>query len=210
MAQTKEEKDAAAEQASLFGELEQNDVKVADDKAAEMKENILKARAGGNYLGIGIHDVFIQSVELFKANSGTLGIRFNLENEDGKNDVAMWLSEGALPYTIENVSRLVVHNTPEDKKADARNFMSNIVSAKDLFEVAKEKLTDGVAVLSIREAKDGSTYKDKDGNDKPSLDKNLLSYRPKESPAQAVTSVMGGGTAVTPPKDGEKKLDIPF
>ena len=206
MAQTEEEKKAAAEQASLFGELEANDVKVADDAAATMKENILKARAGGAYLGIGIHDVFIQSVELFKANSGTLGIRFNLENEDGKNDVAMWLSEAALPYTIENVSRLVVHNTPEDKKADARNFMSNIVSAKQLFEVAKEKLTDGVAVLSIREAKDGSVYKDKDGNEKPSLDKNLLSYKPKETPVQSTVAKAGGGESLTP----KEKLEIPF
>ncbi len=177
MAQTEDEKKAAAEQTSLLEELKTNDVKVAADKAAEMKENILKARAGGNYLGVGIHDVFIQSIELFKANSGTLGIRFNLENEDGKNDVAMWLSENALPYTIENVSRLVVHNTPEDKKEEARNFMSNIVSAKELFEVAQKKLVDGVGVLSIREAKDGSTYKDKDGNDKPSLEKNLLRGR---------------------------------
>lgn len=202
MAQTEDEK----LQASLFDELKASDTKVSNDKAATMKENILKARAGGSYLGIGIHDVFIQSIELFKANSGTLGIRFNVENEDGKNDATFWLSEAALPYTIENVSRLIVHNTAEDKKAEARNFMSNIVSAKELFEVAKAKLVDGVAVLSIRESKT-QTYTDaKTGEVKASLEKSLLSYRPKADAQQKVTEVMGGGT----PVDDKIKLDIPF
>lgn len=202
MAQTEEEK----LQASLFGELEKSDVKVASDKAAEMKENILKARAGGSYLGLGIHDVFIQSVELIKANSGTIGMRFNVENPDGKNDATFWLSEAALPYTIENVSRLVVHNTPEEKKDDARNFMSNIVSAKEVFEIAKAKLTGGVAVLSVRESKT-QTYTDtKTGEIKPSLEKNLLSYRPKEDTQQSAAKAMGGGA----PVDDKTKIDIPF
>ena len=202
MAQTEDEK----LQASLFDELKKDDVKVADDKAATMKENILKARAGGNYLGIGIHDVFIESIELIKANSGTLGMRFNVENEDGKNDATFWLSEAALPYTIENVSRLIVHNTAEDKKAEARNFMSNIVSAKELFEVSQAKLVGGVAVLSVRESKT-QTYTDaKTGEVKASLEKNLLSYKPKADAQQAVVKEMGGGTVV----DDKTKLDIPF
>lgn len=205
MAQTEDEKKLAAEQASLFGELETNDIKVEKDAAEKMKDNILKAREGGAYLGVGNHDVFIQSVELFKANSGTLGIRFNVESEDGRNDATFWLSEGALPYTIENVSRLVVHNTPEDKKADARNFMSNIVSAKEVFEIAKEKLTDGVGVLVIKESKT-QTYTDKNGEIKPSLEKSLQTWKPKDEVQQAVAKEMGGGT----PVDAKTKLDIPF
>jgi hypothetical protein len=200
MAQTEEEK----LQANLFGELEKNDITVSGDAAEKMKENIVNSK-GGSYLGLGIHDVFIEAVELFQANSGTLGIRFSVENENGKNDATFWLSEAALTYTIENVSRLVVHNTAEDKKADARNFMSNIVSAKQLFEVAKEKLTGGVAVLSIRESKT-QTYTDKEGVVKPSLDKQLLSYRPKADVQQAAVAVAGGGT----PVDQKTKLDIPF
>ena len=200
MAQTEEEK----LQQDLFGELEKTDITVSGDAAEKMKENIVNSK-GGSYLGLGIHDVFIETVELFKANSGTLGIRFSVENEDGKNDATFWLSENALPYTIENVSRLVVHNTAEDKKADARNFMSNIVSAKQLFEVAKEKLTGGVAVLSVRESKT-QTYTDKEGVVKPSLEKSLLSYRPKADVQQATAEVIGGGTPATP----KEKLDIPF
>jgi hypothetical protein len=202
MAQTEEEK----LQASLFAELEKSDVKVADDKAAEMKENILKANSGQAWLGLGIHDVFIKSVELTQAKSGTLGMKLVVENEEGKNDVTMWLSEAALPYTIENVSRLVVHNTAEDKKADARSFMSNIVSAKELLTVAKAKLVDGVAFLSVREAKDGSTYLDKNGVEQVSLERNLLSYKPKETTQQAVAKVVGGGKTASP----EEKLEIPF
>lgn len=198
MAQSEDEKAKAAEQTDLFGALEKNDVKVADDAAEKMKENILNDKGGSNYLGIGIHDVTVTAVELVQAKTGTMGMKFLVENENGKSDVSMWLSEGALPYTIENVSRLMVHNAAEEKKAEARTFMSNIVSAKTLFETVQETLKvrgdkkPFMAFLSIREDRNGATYKDKDGNEKPSLERNLLSYRPKETQVQSTVKATGG------------------
>ena len=183
-------------QAELLDELSKTDVKVSKDKAAEMKENIL-SNGGGAYLGIGVHEVFVKSIELIKAKSGTLGLRFTVENADGKNDATFWLSEAALPYTIENVSRLVVHNTEDAKKDAARTFMSNITSAKELVDVAKEKLIDGVGYLSVK-ASATQTYTDKDGNVKPSLEKSLLAWRPKETPAQSAATALGGGEPVNP------------
>lgn len=210
--QNDDEKAKAAEQADLFGELAENDVKVADDAAEQMKENILNDRGSANFLGIGVHEVVVTSVELVKASTGTLGMQFNVENEDGQGRVKMWLSEGALPYTIENVSRLMVHNAADDKKDAARNHMSNIVSAKELFETVQEtlKVRQGKnpfkAYLSIREAKDGSTYTDKNGVERPSTESNLLSYRPKETPAQSVTKAVGGGELIDP----STGLELPF
>lgn len=202
MAQTDEQK----EQASLFGELEKSDVKVSGEAAEKMKENIVNDRGSGSYLGLGVHEVFIQKISLVKANSGTLGMRFDVENADGKSDATFWLSEGALPYTIENVSRIIVHNTPEADKEKARNFLSNIVSAKELFNVATEKLVDGVAYLSIRESKT-QTYTDtKTGEIKPSMERNLTSWKPKEDVQQAAAAAVGGGTPVSE----KTKADIPF
>lgn len=206
MAQSEEEK----LQASLFGELEKNDVTVADDTAEKMKENILNDKGGQNYLGLGVHEVVVTSVELAKASTGTIGIKFNVENDEGRSDVTMWLSEAALPYTIENVSRLMVHNAPEDKKTDARNYMSNITSAKSLYGTVVEALKTReklkkpfAAFLSIREDQNGRTYTNKDGDVKPSLVRNLLSYKPKETPTQTVAKETGG--EVLPPD-----TDIPF
>lgn len=192
-------------QKDLFAKLAKSDVKVAEDKIEKMKENIKKASNGGAWLGLGVHEVFIQSVELTEAKTGTIGMKFIVESPDGKSEVTMWLSEAALPYTIENVSRLVVHNTGEDKKDAARIYMSNVVSAKELVDIAKEKLTDGVAFLSIRESKT-QTYTDKNGEEKPSLERNLLSYKPKETPAQAVAKVIPGGS------EADKSIlnDLPF
>lgn len=198
MAQSEEEKAKAAEQKDLFGELEKSDVKVADDAAEQMKQNILNDKGGANYLGIGVHEVVVTSVELTKAKTGTLGMLFNVENEDGVGRATMWLSEAALPYTIENVSRLMVHNAAEDKKDAARNHMSNIVSAKDLYEVITETLKvrgeklPFRAFLSIRERADGSTYTDKNGVERPSTESNLLSYKPKETATQSVVAATGG------------------
>ena len=199
MADAQDEKDKAAEQTDLFGELEKNDTVVADDAAEKMKENIMKDKGGGDYLGIGVHEVVVTAVELTKASTGTLGIQFNVENEDGQGRVKMWLSEAALPYTIENVSRLVVHNAESDKKEAARIMMSNILSAKSLFETVQAILVElekkkkpFVAYLSIRERADGSTYTDNNGVERPSTDTNLLSYRPKETSTQAAIAATGG------------------
>lgn len=199
MADQTDEKAKAAEQADLFGELQETDVKVADDKAAEMRENILKDKGGANYLGIGVHEVEVTSAELTKAKTGTLGIRFNVENADGRSDVTMWLSEAALPYTIENISRLLVHNATDKNKEAARNHMANVVSAKELYEVVTTTLearvknkAPFVAYLSIREDQSGRTYTDKNGEEKPSLTRNLLSYRPKETPVQSAVAATGG------------------
>lgn len=200
-AQTEEEK----VQADLFTQLEKSDVKVASDKAEEMKQNIINDKGSANYLGLGVHDVFIKSIALTKANSGTLGLRFSVENPDGQSDATFWLSEAALPYSIENVSRLVVHNTPEEKKDEARTFMSNITSAKDLVKVAQAKLIDGVAFLSIRQSKTQTYTDQKTGEVKPSLERNLLSYKPKADAQQTATAVVGGTTV-----DEKTKLNIPF
>lgn len=205
MAQTEEEK----QQTDLFGELEKNDVTVSKDAAEVMKENILNDKGGANYLGIGVHDVTLTSVELVKAGTGTMGIQFNVENEDGQGRDRKWLSEGALPYTIENVSRLMVHNADEDKKDAARNFMSNIVSAKELFNTLQETLKvrgakkPFIGHLSISEDKSGRTYVDKNGETKPSLVTNFLSYRPKETPVQSAVAATGGELIV----DGQS---LPF
>lgn len=179
------------EQKDLLAELEKNDVKV-DKKAAEsMKEKIMKENTGQKWLGLGVHEVFIQDVELVQAKTGTMGMKFIVENDDGKGEVSMWLSEAALPYTIENVSRLIVHNVPEDKKSAVKVAMSNVVSAKELFSIAKEKMIQYQCWLSVREAKNGATYTDKNGEEKPSLERTLLPYKPNETPVQAVASVMG-------------------
>lgn len=199
MADQTDEKAKAAEQKDLFGELEKNDVKVEKETAEKMKDNILNDKGGGNYLGIGVHEVVLTAVELVQAKTGTMGIKFLVENADGRGEVSMWLSEAALPYTIENVSRLMVHNAAKDKKDEARTFMSNIVSAKELYEtivqtleVRKKTKAPFQCWLSIREDRNGATYKDKDGNEKPSLERNLLSYQPKETPVQSAVKVTGG------------------
>lgn len=195
----------ADEQKDLLNQLEKNDVTI-DKKAAEkMKEEIMTASTG-RWLGLGVHEVFIQAIELVQAKTGTMGMKFVVENEDGKGEVTMWLSEGALPYTIKNVSALVVHATDADKKDKARNFMANVVSARELFKIAQEKLIQAQCWLSIRENKNGDTYTDKNGEEKPSLDRNLLSYQPKETATQAVVQATGG--EVTADEDILK--NIPF
>jgi len=201
--------DSEKSQKDLIGQLNKSDVKIDKEAADKMKDNILNDKAPARYLGLGVHDVNVTSAELVEARTGTMGMKFNVENEEGKSDVTMWLSEAALPYTIENVSRLVVHNASEKKKDEARNFMSNILSAKDLFGTVVKTLEDRAknnksfqCWLSIREDKNGSTYVNKDGETKPSLDRNLLPYEPKQTATQSVAKTTGG--------EAVDASDVPF
>jgi hypothetical protein len=130
--------------------------------------------------------------------------------------VTFWLSEAALPYTIENISRLMVHNATEKNKEAARVHMSNIVSAKELFETVqqtmvvrvKEKLP-FVGVLTISEDKSGRTYVDKNGETKPSLVRNLQTWKPKDTPAQSAAKAVGGEVATGGEKEDLLK-GLPF
>lgn len=182
----------ADEQKDLLSQLEKNDVKVGKADAEKMKEEIMTAGTGKRWLGLGVHEVFIQTIELTQAKTGTMGMKFRVENEEGQGEVTMWLSEAALPYTIKNVSALVVHATDPDKKDAAKAFMADVVSAKQLFDIANEKLIQAQCWLSVRENKNGDTYTDKNGEEKPSLDRNLLAYQPKSTPTQAVAQATGG------------------
>jgi len=195
----------ADEQKDLLGQLAKNDVTINKKAAEKMKEEILTASTS-RWLGVGVHEVFIQAVELVQAKTGTMGMKFIVENDEGKGEVTMWLSEAALPYTIKNVSGLVVHSTDADKKDKARTFMANVVSAKELFDIAKDKLIQAQCWLSIRESRDGSTYTDKNGEQRPSLDRNLLSYEPKQTPTQTVAKATGGEVVV----DEDILKNIPF
>ena len=196
-----------SDQKDLLGQLEKNDVTIGKDAAKKMKEEIMAANSGKQWLGLGVHEVFIQTVELTQAKTGTMGIKFGVENEEGQGEVTMWLSEGALPYTIKNVSALVVHSVDDDKKKDnAKKFMANVVSAKGLFNVASDKLGQAQCWLSVRESKSGNTYTDKNGEEKPSLDRNLLSYAPKATQVQEVATTIGGAIVT----DKDTLEDLPF
>lgn len=197
----------ADEQKDLFKQLEKADVKIDKKAASDMKEKIMNDRGSVSYLGIGNHQVFVQSVELTEAKTKTIGIKFTVENEQGQGDVTMWLSEAALPYTIENISRILVHNAADDKKDKVRNFMSNIMSAKEVFEVAKEKMMGAICYLSIQPDRNGRTYTNKNGETKPSLERNLLSYMPKEQPTELVVKTTGG---VVEPVGDVDLSNIPF
>lgn len=136
--------------ADLQKELE---AELAKDKTALSKEDTEKVAESfqrKNYLSYGIHEVFIKSVELFKApNTGTIGIKFNVENDKGISDAMFWLSPNALRISIESIGALVVHNTAADKKETAREFLKGVTTGSQIYEVAKDKLIGGVGFLTI-------------------------------------------------------------
>lgn len=190
--------DEQTNQADLFKQLEKNDVKVDKDAAEKMKENIMKDRGGSNYLGLGVHDVVITSVELAEAKTGTIGLRFNVENENGQGNDTFWLSEAALPYSIENISRIMVHNTPADKKAVAKNFFANILSAKELYEVVQTFLEQAetnkkpLEAFLVRKESATRTYTDKNGEEKPSIESQLQAWKPNQTATEKVVQETGG------------------
>lgn len=198
---------AEVTQSELEKKLAEQDVKVAKEDLDEMHENIMHS-GGDRWLGVGVHEVKIQEVSLVEAKTGTLGIKFVVANEEGKQETVNWLSEKALPYTIAFLSSIAVHNTAEEKRDALRQGMTKIDSAKQAYEIARAKFVGFSGYLQVTESKTQEYTDKRTGEVKPSLETRLLSYKPNQTGEQKVQQAMGGGEKVE--KDEVDLNELPF
>ena len=161
-------------------------LKLDKEDLVDMGETLDKSSTG-QWLGLGIHTVKIDNVELTESKSGTIGITFEVSNQDGKGEATMWLSERALKYTISNISKIAIHNVAENKRAELKEALKKIDNAKAIYDIAKGKLIGKEAFLEIKES-ETQTYTNKFGEVKPSLERNLLSYKPKQTIVEEIKS----------------------
>ena len=167
-------------------------LKLDKEELVDMGETLDKSSTG-QWLGLGVHTVKIDNVELTESKSGTIGITFEVSNQDGKGEATMWLSERALKYTISNISKIAIHNVAENKRAELKEALKKIDNAKAIYDIARGKLIGKEAFLEIKES-ETQTYTNKFGEEKSSLEKNLLSYKPKVEVQSIAKAQVASGT----------------
>lgn len=171
-------------QKDLLNELQKENIKMSTQAIDDLQKRLENLE--NHYLPKGVHDVEIEKVELMKSTNGTYGMKFFVKNQEGNGSAVYWLSENALLYTIENCTRLLVHNVEDEKKkAGIRDYFSIITTASEVFEAMyksierakkEKKPLKGVLVIEEDESR---TYTNNKGEEKPGLNSSLLWYKPE-------------------------------
>lgn len=151
------------------------------------------------YFEEGIHEVKIQGITL--EDEGTERFEVGVKGKNGEQaTVRMYLTEKAMKYTIDNLRKIVVHNTPDKLKKDAaRDEVNACKTTEELLGLLQKKLENADCWYS--KFKNGQQYQavDKDGTEvtRDSYDTRLSSFEPTPPKnvvtAQKAAAVVGGG-----------------
>lgn len=133
------------------------------------------AEPTSQYFGAGVHEATITAVLAEKSNSGTPYLEFAVAKGEAEGSAKLYLSEGALKYTIDRIRKIAVHNTDEDKKDATRELFNSIKNAADLYSIAK-KLEGKQCWYTVK--KTDETYVNKDGDVKYRYETNIWGYEP--------------------------------
>lgn len=194
-------------QAELIAELKADDV-VLDSEGVKTLEEQLDRTGGNNYFSVGIHEVEIAKVELRKFPSGSRAIVITVSDGTAEAETFHWLSEKALPYTIDRIGKILIHNTKEENKETLRTALKKINSASKLFEsISSEKkpITGFKCWLRVQES-ETQTYTDKNGVERPSIERDIFGYEPKMNKQSQVKEMLESGET----KSDIDLDDIPF
>lgn len=140
-----------------------------------------KEEMGGEYFDLGVHKVKIGLVEFGTTDDKREYVEFtvvdDLEAENPKEAKArLWFTtDKAIKYTFNIIRGIFVHNTPEAKKQAIRE---KVDAVKDTDELEKlcQLLVGKEAWLEVSE--DPTRTYEKDGEQKPSINRNITGYEP--------------------------------
>lgn len=150
-----------------------------------MKVNLtdedLATRGDTKYFSEGIHEVAIVKAERGKHN-GKEYVEFKLEGENGETDTArLWFTtDKSAKYALSIMAGVAVHNKDsEAEKEGVRSAFKKITDTDQVDNKFLAKFEGMVAFFQVAKS-DTRTYTDASGETKPSYDKNIYGYRPKE------------------------------
>lgn len=152
-------------------------------------------RTGGKYFDEGIHEVRVGLVEFGFTNDKREYCDIEvmgMENDDERTaKVRFWFhTAGAKGYSFGAIRNMFVHNASEAKKEATRTRYNAIKNTEELEAAMQKVLVGDNAQVWLRVTQDG-TYKNGNGDDKPSYDRELFGYNPpvKEASKQTSTSL---------------------
>jgi hypothetical protein len=152
------------------------------DETKEVKEF-----SDNNWLGFGRHKVQIGFIEQGFTDddpeNGKEYVEVTVLGPNEEEDTArVWFTtDKAANYSFNVLRQIYVHNAPEDKKEEARATIDAVKSTEELVATLSEKLVGGECWFT-KYPDPTRTYTAADGSTRPSINKNVYGYEPKERP----------------------------
>lgn len=159
------------------------------------------------YFGVGVHEVYIEKIKSEKPEKGapffSVEVLGSVNDLEVRDDVRLYISEAAAPYTLANLARIAVHNKQTEKEKDAvREAFKAITDTDEIDQKFLDKFKDMQAWILVEEDM---------GSPKPNggyyTRASLYSYKPQ---ASTNASKMTAEDLVS---DNNEKIDleeIPF
>lgn len=152
-----------------------------------------KEELKNNYFEEGTHKVKISAAVLGETQDGKEYMEFTVVDDSGeKEDTArVWFnSDKAIQYSFNIIKAIFVHNAPEKKKQEIRDFVDNLEDTPALAKACQALLGKECWFQVSRDP--NRTYVAGDGQTKPSINKNVYGYEPKPRTIQAAAPAAEG------------------
>jgi len=162
----------------------------------------------GKYFDLGIHKVqiatVVQSTTDDKREYFDFTVVDDLNSPDPTStDVRLWFhTDKSIKYSFSIIRGIFTHNAPEGKEDAIKDKLNKIDDTDELIKLCEKNLVAKEAWLEI--AEDPTRTYEKDGETKPSINRNITGYEPQPK------KVSAPAVATTAPaaKSGEADEDV--
>lgn len=135
----------------------------------------------GNYFELGIHIVDIKDVVQAETDDKREYFEFTVTAEDDdslESTARLWFhTDKAIKYSFSIVRGIFTANAPEGKEEAVKAELQKIDDTDELIKLCKKALKGKKAWLEVSE--DPTRTYEKDGEQKPSINRNITGYEPQ-------------------------------
>lgn len=148
---------------------------------------------GGKYFELGIHKVFINTVVQDFTDDKREYFDFTVvddlkADEPTEAKVRLWFhTDKSIKYSFSIIRGIFTHNAPEGKEDAIREKLQQVDDTDELIKLCAKNLPGKECWLEVSE--DPTRTYEKDGEQKPSINRNITGYepQPKQVSAPAAT-----------------------
>lgn len=145
-------------------------------------ENKAVKEFNNDYFSFGIHEVQMQLFTVETNDNGNEYLEVGVVGKDSEEDsVRLYLTEKAANYTFNTMRQIFVHIAPEDKREEAGKLIDAVKDSDELIKLLNDKALGGKCWYT-KYYDPKTTYVNKAGETKRSVNTNIYGYEPKPRP----------------------------
>jgi len=159
----------------------------------------------GKYFALGIHKVQIATVVQGETDDKREFFDFTVVDDlnspdPTSTDVRLWFhTDKSIKYSFSIIRGIFTHNAPEGKEDAVKEKLSKIDDTDELIKLCEKALIGKEAWLEI--AEDPTRTYEKDGETKPSINRNITGYEPQPKAVSAPAATATAGPAKSEDSD---------